>query len=183
MPHHVDLFKREQFDPAYLKINPKAQVPTLVHNGAIIRESSIICGYVDDVYSDYPLKPKSRVDIAQMQEWIVEPDAGGYQGVASLSFVAVYRAKLMAMTGAERNAFWAGQTDLERTQRQRSCVFEGVDSPHAIRAIAAWERIFGNVEKTLSDGRSWLTGDNFTLAEISLAPFIARLDGLCMLPV
>ena len=32
------LFKREQFDPAYLKLNPKAQVPTLVHDGEVIRE-------------------------------------------------------------------------------------------------------------------------------------------------
>ena len=25
VPHHVDLFKREQFDPQYLKLNPKVQ--------------------------------------------------------------------------------------------------------------------------------------------------------------
>ena len=28
----VDLFKNEQYDPAYLKYNPKGVVPTLVHN-------------------------------------------------------------------------------------------------------------------------------------------------------
>ena len=183
VPHHIDLFKREQFDPAYLKLNPKAQVPTLVHGGEIIRESSIICDYLDDLRAAHPLKPKDRIKVAQMQEWIGEADAGGYQGVASLSFVAVFRAKLMAMSEADRNAYWAGQTDIERTQRQQSCVFEGLDSPYAIRAIAAWERMFGNIERALTDGRSWLMGDAFTLAEVNLAPFIARLDGLRMLPV
>ena len=182
-PHHIDLFKREQFSPAYLRLNPKAQVPTLVHDGEIIRESAIICDYLDDLRVEHPLKPKDRIKIAQMQEWISEADAGGFQGVASLSFVAVFRAKLMAMSEADRTAYWAGQTDVERTLRQQSCVFEGLDSPYAIRAIAAWERIFGNIETALADGRPWLMGDAFTLADLNLAPFIARLDGLRMLPV
>ena len=34
VPRHVHLFRGEQFDPAYLALNPKAQVPTLVHDGA-----------------------------------------------------------------------------------------------------------------------------------------------------
>jgi len=183
VPHHIDLFKREQFTPAYLKLNPKAQVPTLVHHGEVIRESAIICDYLDDLRAAHPLKPKDRIKIAQMQEWICEADAGGFQGVASLSFVAVFRAKLMAMSEADRNAYWAGQTDVERTLRQQSCVFEGLDSPYAIRAIAAWERIFGKIESTLEDGRPWLMGNAFTLAEVNLAPFIARIEGLSMLPV
>ena len=30
----VDLFKSEQYDPEYLKLNPKGVVPTLVHDGS-----------------------------------------------------------------------------------------------------------------------------------------------------
>ena len=71
----------------------------------------------------------------------------------------------------------AGQTVLERTQHQQSCVFDGLESPYAMRAIAAWERSFRIYEKTLADGRPWLMGDQFTLAEVDPAPFIARLDG------
>jgi len=183
VPHHIDLFKREQFDPAYLKLNPKAQVPTLVHDGEVIRESSIICDYLDDLRDEHPLKPNNRTHAAQMQEWITEADAGGFEGVAALSFVAVFRAKLMAMSEADRSAYWAGQTDVARTQRQQSCVFDGLDSPYAIRAIAAWERMFGNIDRALEDGRPWLMGEAFTLAEVNLAPFVARLDGLRMLPV
>jgi hypothetical protein len=32
-PVKVDLFKAEQYDPKYLKLNPKGVVPTLVHDG------------------------------------------------------------------------------------------------------------------------------------------------------
>jgi glutathione S-transferase len=183
VPHHIDLFKREQFSPAYLKVNPRAQVPTLVHDGQVIRESSVICDYLDDLKSEHPLKPHSRIAAAQMQEVIKDSDEAGYQGIASLSFTAVFRHKLMAMSEADREAYWAGQTDLERTQRQQSCVFEGLDSPYALRAIAAWERIFGNIAAALADGRRWIMGDAYTLAEVNLAPFVARLDGLRMLSV
>ena len=141
VPRHIDLFKREQFNPAYLRLNPKAQVPTLVNDGQVIRESSIICDYLDDLKTEYPLKPAGRIASAQMQEIIKDADEAGYQGIASLSFVAVFRAKLMAMTEVDRGAYWAGQTDIERTQRQQSCVFDGLDSPYALRAIATWECI------------------------------------------
>ena len=39
----VDLFKAEQYDPKYLKLNPKGVVPTLVHDGKAIIESTLIC--------------------------------------------------------------------------------------------------------------------------------------------
>jgi glutathione S-transferase len=183
VPRHIDLFKGEQFNPEYLKLNPRAQVPTLVHDGAVIRESSVICDYLDDLKAENPLKPGNRVAAAHMQEFVKDADEAGYQGVASLSFTAIFRHKLMAMSEAGRNAYWNGQTDIERTHRQQSCVFEGLDSPYALRAIASWERTFGNIEDALAHGRTWLMGDQFTLAEINLAPFVARLDGLRMLPV
>ena len=178
VPHHVHLFERQQFEPDYIKLNPKAQVPTLVHDGEIIRESSLIADYLDDLYPKPPLKPSQLSKIAKMREWIKESDEAGYEGVASLSFVIVFRAKLMAMSESDRAAYWAGQTVLERTQRQQSCVFDGLNSPYALRAIATWERVFSKINSTMSDGRSWIMGDQFTLADLNLAPFVARLAGL-----
>ena len=35
---YVDILRGDQFDPAYVKLNPKAVVPTLVHDGKIIIE-------------------------------------------------------------------------------------------------------------------------------------------------
>ena len=36
----LNLFKSEQYDPAYLKINPKGVVPSLVHDGRAVIEST-----------------------------------------------------------------------------------------------------------------------------------------------
>jgi glutathione S-transferase len=46
-PIRVDLFKTEQYDPKYLTLNPKGVVPTLVHDGKPVIESTLICEYID----------------------------------------------------------------------------------------------------------------------------------------
>ena len=40
--HDIDLGKFEQLEPDYLKINPNGVVPTFVHDGTILIESSAI---------------------------------------------------------------------------------------------------------------------------------------------
>ena len=42
---YIDILKGEQFDPEYLKINPKAVVPTLIHDETIIPDSTVIIEY------------------------------------------------------------------------------------------------------------------------------------------
>jgi len=181
--HPLDLFKGEQGNPEYLKLNPKAQVPTLVHKGQIIRESSIICEYLDGISSTNPLKPTEPIKYSQMREWIKEADEAGFQGVGSLSFTAIFREKLLNKTEEERNKLWAEQTDLSRTYRQKSCFKDGMNSSYSIIALAAWERIFGDLENTLSDDRNWIMGEQFTLADINYAPLVARLEVIGLIDI
>jgi len=178
VPRHVILLDRDQFRPEYLKLNPKAQVPTLVHNGSVIRESSIICDYLDDLRPNPPLKPTNPVDRAHMREWIKDSDESGYQATASLNFVTKFRLEIPRDKMEER---WKNVRDIDRLHRQQSCVFEGLDSPYVLRAVGAWERIFAKMEDTLSDGRAWIMGEQFTLIETNSAPFIKVLDMLRIL--
>ena len=53
----VNLFRNEQFDPAYLQLNPAGTVPALVHDGAVVAESTLICEYLDATFPDPPLTP------------------------------------------------------------------------------------------------------------------------------
>src|SRR3989449_9843183 len=58
---HLMTLRGDQFDPAYMKLNPNAVVPTLVHDGHIITESSIILYYLDDTFPEKPLLPKAPI--------------------------------------------------------------------------------------------------------------------------
>ena len=69
-PHYIKLLEEDHFESDYLKINPKAVVPTLVHNGQPIRKSSIICDYIDDLATEPALKPSDPLQRAYMREWI-----------------------------------------------------------------------------------------------------------------
>jgi len=178
LPRNLVLLNRDQFRPEYLKLNPKAQVPTLVHDGKVIRESSIICDYLDDMKPDPALKPADPTDRAHMREWIKDLDESGYQATASLNFVTKFRLEIPREQMEER---WKKVPDIDRLHRQQSCVNEGLDSLYVLRAVGAWERIFKRMEETLADSRPWIMGDQFTLVETTSAPFIKVLEMLRLL--
>jgi glutathione S-transferase len=54
---NVDLTKREQKNPEYLKIHPFGQVPALDDEGFIVYDSTIINEYLEDEYPYPPLMP------------------------------------------------------------------------------------------------------------------------------
>jgi glutathione S-transferase len=54
----IDLTKKEQKNPDYLKIHPFGQVPALDDEGFIVYDSTIINEYLEDEYPYPPLLPK-----------------------------------------------------------------------------------------------------------------------------
>ena len=45
--HLINLATKEQLDPDYIKINPNGVVSTLVHDGSVVIDSSVICEYLN----------------------------------------------------------------------------------------------------------------------------------------
>jgi glutathione S-transferase len=176
--HHIDLFKGEQFAPEYLAINPKAETPTLVDDGHVVRESALVCEYIDDAYPAPTLKPATAAEIATMREWVKLSDDQLYEVVAALSFVSIFRKILNEKGHDEKEAHFRSQTDLARIMRQRSCVDDGFASPYVVRGVNNTLVLLDRIENALSDGRTWLMGETYTLAEVAYSPFIARLDAL-----
>lgn len=179
----VDLFTGEQFDPAYLKLNPKAVVPTLVDDNGVLTESTLIAEYLDDRFPAPPLKPSDAFEQAQMRLYSKACDEGLHQGVAVLSYAAMFMERLRQMPEPELKQHLSRIVDLERRDRQVSIYEHGVEAPHVYRGAVAYEKIFQKIDKVLSDGRQWLCGDQFTLAEINLAPYFARLEYMNLLDI
>ncbi len=155
----VDLFKTEQYDPAYLKLNPKGVVPTLVHDGTPVIELTLICEYLDETFPDPPLMPKDPAERARMRVWSKFVDEGLFDGATELSFSAMFRERMRNMTPELREKRFRNVGDPRRTDRFKSTYEHGVQSPFVLHAIAAYERAFKYLEETLAErGGPWILG-------------------------
>jgi hypothetical protein len=95
----------------------------------------------------------------------------------------MFRDKMKAMTQEQRDGRYRNIGDPGRRARMISTYELGCQSLFVEQGIFAFEKMFGEMEETLSDGRSWLVGRNFSLADINVIPFAARLDYLTLLNV
>ena len=143
----VDLFASEQYDPKYLKLNPKGVVPTLVHDGVPVIELTLICEYLDETFPDPPLAPKDAAQRAQMRLWSKFVDEGLFEGVTEISFSAMFRERMKNMTPDMRERRFQNIGDPRRRDRFRSTYELGVQSPFVFHAVYAYERAFIFMER------------------------------------
>jgi glutathione S-transferase len=177
----VDLFRSEQYDPAYLKLNPKGVVPTLVHDGKPVIESTLICEYLDETFREPALMPADAWLRTRMRWWSKAVDEGLHEGVTEISFSAMFRERMRNMPAELREARFRNIGDPRRRDRFRSTYELGVHSPFVLHGIASYERAFKLLEETLRDGGPWILGAVPTLADINLMPYAARLEYLGLL--
>lgn len=179
----VNLFRSEQYDPEYLKLNPKGVVPTLVHDGRPVIESTLICEYIEGIFPEPHLMPAAAYERARMRLWGKAVDEGLHEGVTEISFSAMFRERMKNMSESEREARFRNVGDPKRRDRFVSTYELGVESPFVLWAIAAYERAFKSMDDALAEGGEWLCGSAFSLAEINLMPYLARLEYLALLDV
>ena len=67
--HYMNLREFVHHRPEYLAINPNGVVPSLVHDGVAIIESTFINEYIDEVFPDPPLKPADAAGRSRMRVW------------------------------------------------------------------------------------------------------------------
>jgi glutathione S-transferase len=182
--HYVDILKGDQFDPGYLKLNPKAVVPTLVHDGVIVPESTVICEYLDEVFPDPPLRPAKAPQRAAMRLWTKAVDEDMHPACAEITFACCHR-HIVHRLGPEGVKQFLDSTPAQSVtpqwhSRKKEIVTQGFAAPGIARPFALYDRYLQKMEDTLAHNE-WLAGDTFSLADIGMAPYLNRLDMLGML--
>ncbi|NKB49933.1 MAG: hypothetical protein GKS02_11315 [Alphaproteobacteria bacterium] len=182
--HHIEtnLDKRDQHDPDYLKINPSGVVPTLVHDGKVIRESNVILEYLEDAFPFPPLRPEDPFERAQMRLWTRRIDDGLHVDSRIVGQCIAMRYRFLEADPAVVEQHYR---DMPETVRRKNDLINnemGVDSPLLPDAIATFKSLFREIDTTLAD-RQWLVGDMFSLADISLVVYVNRLASFQMAPL
>src|SRR5688500_3928108 len=97
----VDLVKGEHLRPEFLKLNPRALVPTIVHDGAVVIESTVIPEYLEDAFPAASFPPSEPALRAQTRVWSKLPDEGLHTACATISFASAFAKQLAEGLGEE----------------------------------------------------------------------------------
>jgi glutathione S-transferase len=181
--HYIDILKGEQFDPDYIKLNSKAVVPTLLHDGRKIVESTVICEYLDEVFPEPPLKPVDARDRADMRVWTKAVDELLHPMCAEITFSCSHR-HTVARLGPEGLAkFLASTPPISVTSawhdRKKVIVTQGFNAPGIEKSFLIYDNFLEKMEDQLRI-TPWLAGKTFSLADIAVTPYITRLEMLSM---
>lgn len=175
--HHLNLRAGDQQKPDYIKLNPKAYVPTLVHDGAVVTESAVICEYLDEVFPEPPLRPADPGARARMRTWTRRPDAGIHDACATISNGIAFRHQWLARPPEELEETMRNTPDRGRRAHRRELIELGAEAPSFKQAVWAYDLLLADMEKALAGG-PWLMGEDYTLADVSMTPYVNRLSAL-----
>jgi glutathione S-transferase len=169
--------KWEHHDPEFQRLSPEGMVPILLHDGRVVRESTVINEYLDDVFPDPPLRPADPWLRAEMRVWT--------------KYVDEYFCPALTVLGAHNATAFASKVDpAEKARRLATMpnrevrrkwerVFErGYNDEELAETRARLANVVDKLEAHLAQGGPWLLGDAFSLADIkwySMVPGLPRM--------
>ncbi len=179
--HIVDILAGEQFSPEFLRISPKAVVPVLLHDGRVIRESTVICEYCEEAFPEKPIYPADAFERAQVRIWTKAVDEELHPACSALTYVVSHRHTILRNGAGSFDAFLGkgGGEGVAARERKWRWIHEGFAAPGAAEQIRLYDGYLGKMEQALAE-HAWLASESFTMADIALAPYLNRLDALSM---
>jgi len=181
---YIDILKGEQFEPEYQKLNPKSVVPTLVHDGDVITDSTVICEYLDQIAPETSLHPTDPLERTQVRLWTKAVDEDLHPACGAMTFLCSHRHTVLKNLGPEGAAkFLASTPEFSVTSDWKSfkdaIVRQGFEAPGALEKVKLYDSYLFKMDKAL-EGHDWLVGDSMTIADVALTPYVNRLAMMSM---
>ncbi len=179
--HYVDILAGEQFQPGFLAINPKAVVPVLVHDGEIIRESTVICEYLEEAFREHPIYPSSPLERARVRIWTKAVDEELHPACSAITYVVSHRHTIVRSGVRSFEQFLsngAGEGTAARALKWQY-IEHGLAAPGVAEKIRLYEAYLRKMQDTLAR-QEWLAGRDFSMADIAMSPYVNRLAALAM---
>jgi glutathione S-transferase len=141
---------------AFFELNPAGEVPVLVEaDGTVVADAGAIAEYLDEAYPERPLigsDPANRAETRRLCAWFDHK----FEHEVSQNLLGE---KL------EKRFMGMGEPDSE-------AIRAGLHNIHAHLEYIGW----------LTDRRTWLAGDDFSLADITAAAHLSCIDYLDDVP-
>jgi glutathione S-transferase len=172
---HIMTLRGDQFEPAYLKLNPGGVVPTLIHDGEPIIESSLILYYIDDAFPEPPLMPKSPRLRHRVRMYNKLIDEYVHNSCMILTFATAFRPAFLKMAPEAWQAEIAKSPLKRRAEYKRSVIEHGLDSEFVADALMQHRKLLSWMAASLNSG-PYLAGEAFSNADCAVIPYILRLE-------
>lgn len=153
--HLLNLRHRDQHAPEYLELNPNGVVPTLIDQGNVIIESTVICEYLDDAYPESSLVPDAPEHKALMRQWTKWLDEFLHFHTGVLSGSIAFRFQHLERPKDELEAYLRGIPDPRRRERQRQQIELGLEALQFRESVFAFETFLEKLETQLKKPNGW----------------------------
>lgn len=174
----VDSTRREHLSAWYLELNPNGVVPTLIHDGAVILDSSVIMEYLDEVFPDVSLTPTNPVERAHMRKWLRYFEEVPIPAVRVPSFNQ-YLSKRFDKLSQEQFDTFVDSHPIRKQFYKRMRKERGFDERDTDAATDRLRQTIDRMETGLEkSGGPWLMGDSLTLADYCIVPTFDRMNDL-----
>ena len=176
--HKLNLLDGDQLKPDYLAINPNGVVPSLLHDGEKVIDSSVIVEYLDELRPDVaPFRPKGLVKIAEMRTMMRFIDEVPAAAIRVPTFNLAFLPKFKAMSADEFTAF-ANSKPL-RKEFMLAMGQTGFPQKDMDQALDRLGRTVARMDEWIAaSGGPWLMGKSITLPDIMVMPVIVRMDDI-----
>lgn len=174
--HRLSPGENGHLTDAYLRMNPNGVVPTLVHDGTVVIDSSVILEYLDEVFPEPSFSPASPADRAKMRAWLrffEEKPTPAVRYPTFQKFLIHNYTRLSPEQfekAAERRPL---KTDFYKRMGQ-----DGFAEAEIAKAMDDVRLTLDRMETELAANGPWIMGDQYTLADMCVAPLIDRMDDL-----
>ena len=135
-----------------MKLNPNAVVPTLVHDGRIIIESTVIMHYLDEAFGGAALMPSDPLPHAQVRMTEKLMDEYVHVSCMTITFATANRARLARLNPDEMEAELAKAPDPARSEIKRQVVARGLDAAPVAEALRQQEKLLDRIEAAMQQG-------------------------------
>ena len=173
---HIEFSERGHLSPEYLKLNSNGVVPTLVHDGNPVIDSSVILEYLDEAFPETSLTPANLVERARMRAWLRYFEEVPTVAVRFPSFNQVFL-KFYGALPEEQFAHEAERRPLRKHfyQKMGRKGFSEQDIAQSMERIG---NTVQRIDRAVRDGGPWIMGKQLTLADLCVAPLMDRMDDL-----
>jgi glutathione S-transferase len=174
---HLMTLEGDQFTSEYLKMNPNGVVPTLLHDGVIVVESTVILFYLEDCFPAVRLMPYAPRDKAAVRMYTKLIDEYVHNACTIVTFATAMRRRFQAMDAEDREKYLSSAPDQKRTEYKRDVIASGLESRFVGEALSHFMKLLTWISKSTAD-HTYLAGSVYSLADVAVLPYVARLDHL-----